>query len=137
MLLAAVISLFSSTLVLVLVDCFFKKHKTMSFLLQILTFTALFCGGVALMYYKNKLDLFGIMLNVSILPQILTLFQLLNMSKIKKNAPNLPNNDISEEIINPKSKVPKDYGFLLKSIGLALSSISMSICGLVLGRETF
>lgn len=76
MLLAAVICMFSATLILAVVDCFLKKHKAISLLLQILTITALFCSAFVLVHFKNAFSIFSIMLIASILPQIITLFDI-------------------------------------------------------------
>ncbi len=76
MLLASVICMFSATLILAVVDCFLKKHKVISLLLQILTITALFCSAFVLVHFKNAFSIFSIMLIASILPQIITLFDI-------------------------------------------------------------
>lgn len=76
MLLAAVICMFSATLILAVVDCFLKKHKAISLLLQILTITSLFCSAFVLVHFKNSFSIFSIMLIASILPQIISLFDI-------------------------------------------------------------
>lgn len=130
MLFASVITLLSTTFILAVVDCFFKKHKTITFSLQVLTTISLFCTIFAFLHYKNKLDMFGLVLILSVLPQLLTHFHALKNEK-------MPSSNSINKITYQNPEKDKNWSFLLKCIGLFISSAILSICGLILGKETF
>ncbi len=186
MLLASVICMFVATIMLIVVDCFLKNHKVISLLLQILSYTALFCSAFTLAHYKNDLSIFSILLIASILPQIITLFDAkevfgkqnlqaetqldadsqidteapvenfeTELEKIEEQTENISEENLTEteEILTEtvdnayeeelelatkpkKSKLSDSDGFLLKSIGIFLTSAFLSVCGLVLGLES-
>lgn len=186
MLLASVICMFVATIMLIVVDCFLKNHKVISLLLQILSYTALFCSAFTLAHYKNDLSIFSILLIASILPQIITLFDAkeifgkqnlqaepqldadsqidtetpvenfeTELEKIEEQTENISEEDLAETEENfaetvdnayeeelelatkpKKSKLSDSDGFLLKSIGIFLTSAFLSVCGLVLGLES-
>lgn len=140
MLMAAVICMFGATIALSVLDCFLKNNKAISFSLQLFSLATLFCGTIALAQYKNKLSLFAIILAVSVLPQILTLFNfkeiLQNRKNIKKTQKNEENSQNFDEKPSFFEKFEQSNGKTLSALGILLTSILLSVCGLVLGLET-
>lgn len=140
MLMLATICMFGATLVLSVTDCFLKKHKAMSFLLQLFALTSLFCGTVALAHLKNNFSLYSILLIASIFPQFLTIFDLKEILKKQKNKKDLQKNEENLQNSNKKlsnfEKFGQSNGKLFSSLGIFLSSTILSVCGLILGLET-
>lgn len=140
MMIVPVVCIFSATIILTILDCFFKKNKAMNFLLQLFSLATLFCGGAALAYYKNNISLYSICLIFSILPQILGLINIkeiiLNSKKFKKYQKNQENLQKNNEKTNIFEKFSQSSENILAALGILLTSIVLSVCGLVLGLET-
>lgn len=136
MLLFSVISMSVATLILAIIECFFKKHKAVSFSLQFFTLITLILTTFTVAHYKNNFSLFSIFLIVSIVPQFLTVFDFEKFFGKKKQT----NIDLSNEEVEKNTKNFIDFkangGLFVKSLGIFATSVFLVFCGLYLGKET-
>lgn len=136
MLLAATICMLSASLVLAVVDCFLKKNKAISFLLQLFMITALFCTSITILNLKNDFSLFGIIASISILPQLFATFDMKDFLKSKKRIKIEAYLKDFQEKPQKASKFWQSSISLNKCVALLLSCVLLSICGLILGIES-
>ena len=162
MLLVAVICMFVATAILAGCACFCRKNKTLLFLFQTLALASLVCLAIVGANYHNNFAGYSIFIIIAIIPQFLSLFNLKEYLKIKKESLPQTEDNLSEtkeikeevtdeEVINEEETVPQQKdkkrqskhlflnsdGTLLQNSAFLLTSICLAFSALYIGMETF
>ena len=154
MLLIALICMFVATAILAGCVCFSRKNKTLLFLLQTLALACLVCLAIVGANYHNNFSGYSIFIILAIIPQFLSLFNLREFLKTKKESLTQTEKklaeieeieEVADEENNTEQKGKKQNkhlflnsdGTLVQNSAFLLTSICLAFSALYIGMETF